>query len=214
MLKHVVVCTVLLAGCGKKKEQAASTEAGSAAAKPTAGAVEPAGSAAAAVEPTPPAAKPAAAAPADLPPSSAPGTPEVLAKFDAACDGGYGPACFDAGMRRAKGMGTTQDRPAGATWLEKGCKLDDAESCGLLAGFLALGEQGVAQDKARAVELHQKACPKRPVSCRLLAQYYGRGEIVPQDTAKAMSLLDQACKGGDQDACKQAADHRANGTDK
>jgi len=138
----------------------------------------------------------------------------VLAKFDAACDGGYGPACFDAGMRRAQGMGTTKDRVAGAAWMEKGCRLDDAESCSILAGFLALGEQGVAQDKARAVELHTKACPRVATSCRLLAQYYGRGEIVPQDLAKAMSLLDQACKAGDEPACKQAAEHRANGTDK
>ena len=202
MTKHVLVCLVVLAGCGKKKEEATGTETGSAAQKPTAGA-------AAAPGPTP-----AAAPPADLPPSSAPGTAEVLAKFDAACDGGYGKACFDSGMRRAKGMGTAQDRVAGASWLDKGCKLDDAESCGLLASFVALGQEGVPMDKARAIELHAKACPRVATSCRLLAQYYGRGEVVKQDLAKAMSLLDQACTAGDQAACTEAADHRANGTDK
>jgi TPR repeat protein len=210
MMKHVMVCLVVLVGCGKKKEQA-GTETGSAAAKPAVGSAAPAEAPAA-----PPAATPAATAtpPADLPPRNSPATAEVLAKFDAACDGGYGAACFDAGMRRAMGMGATKDRVAATTWLEKGCKLDDAESCGLLAGFVALGEEGVPQDKARAVELHGKACPKRAESCRLLAGYYGRGEVVTKDITKAMSLLDQACKGGDEKACKQADEHRAAGTDK
>jgi TPR repeat protein len=202
MLKHVMVCVVLLAGCGKK-EQAAET--GSAAAKPAAGsAAAPAGSAEA------PAPTPAAAPP----PRTSPATAEMLAKFDAACDAGHGTACFDAGMRRAQGMGTAKDRVAGASWLDKGCKLDDAESCALLAGFVATGQESVPMDKARAIELHTKACPRVATSCRMLAQYYGRGEIVKQDLAKAMSLLDQACTAGDQPACKQAADHRANGTDK
>jgi hypothetical protein len=214
MTKYLVACVLVLVACKKKEEGVAAGPAPGSAVGSAAGSAAPTPS-----EPTPAAAeaaapKPAAAKPADLPPASAPGTPEILAKFDAACDGGYGPACFDSGMRRAKGMGTAADRPAATAWLDKGCTLDDAESCGLLAGFVATGQEGVRQDKAKAIELHAKACPKRPVSCRLLAAYYGRGEIVTKDLAKAMSLLDQACKAGDQDACKQAADHRASGTDK
>lgn len=213
MMKNVIVCLVVLVGCGKKKEEGETAVQKPA---PELAAQKAADPAAPATATTPPAATPPAAVakPADLPPSSAPATAENLAKFDAACDGGYAKACFDAGMRRAQGMGAPRDRVAATTWLEKGCKLDEAESCSLLAGFLALGEEGVTKDKARAVELHGKACPRVATSCRMLAGYYGRGEIVKQDIAKAMGLLDQACTAGDQAACKQAAEHRANGTDK
>lgn len=206
MKKLSVVCVLVIALVACKKKEPAAAQQGSAAFAAT----PAAGSAAA-----PAAAKPPAAArPADLPEASAPATAEVLAKFDAACDGGYAPACYDSGMRRAKGMGTAEDRPAGLKWLEKGCNQDDAESCGLLAGFLAVGGNGVTQDKARAIELHRKACPKAPTSCRLLANYYGRGEVVAKDLPKAMGLLDQACKGGDHDACAQAEQLRASGEDK
>jgi TPR repeat protein len=210
MLKNALVCLVILVGCGKKKDET-ETAAAKPATPPSASPTPPAATPAAADTAAP---KPAAAKPADLPPASAPGTAEILAKFDAACDGGYGPACYDAGMRRAKGMGTDKNRVAATTWLEKGCKLDDADCCSLLAGFFATGDEGVTKDRPRAVEMHRKACPRVPTSCRLLAAYYGRGEVVPQDIAKAMELLDQACKAGDQQACAQAADHRAKGTDK
>src|SRR5262245_56419553 len=187
----VLVCVVVSIACGKKKGEPA-TGSGSAAA----------GSAAAGS---------AAAPPADLPPSTAPPTPEVLAKFDAACDAGTGKACFDAGMRRAQGMGAPRDRVAAIAWLEKGCKLDDVESCGLLAGFLGAGDEGVTNDAQRAFDLHTKACPRRPASCTVLASYYGRGEVVPQDEAKAMAMLEQGCTAGDGRGCEDLANRLATG---
>jgi len=197
MLRRLVVCGFVLVGCGKDNDSTQSTGTASASTKPAI--------------PTPPK---LTTAPPDLPQRYAEDTPEVLAKFDSICDSGYGPACFDSGMRRAKGMGTKNDRPAATEWLEKGCNLDDLESCSLLGSFYGMGDEGVKQNKPRAVELHTKACSGTvPISCRLLAGYYMRGEIVKRDPAKAMALLDQACKANDPPACRQAEQHRKDGTD-
>lgn len=141
----------------------------------------------------------------EIPPSNAAATAEILAKFDAACTAGAAKACFDSGMRRAKGMGTTADRVAALTWLEKGCTGDDMESCNLLAGFLATGDQGVSKDTKRAFDLHAKACPRLAAACTSLSFFYGSGEVVPKDIAKAVSLLEQGCNGGDGAGCEKLA---------
>ena len=216
-MRIVLIAVVLAAGCGDKKDAGAGS--GSAAGSAVTGSGSAAssavtGSGSAVTGSGAPATGSAAARstkPADLPASSAPGTPEVLAKFDAACDGGYGAACFDAGMRRAKGMGTARNRVAGVAWLEKGCRLDDAESCGLLAGFIGTGDEGVPMDVKRAVDLHTKLCPRQPASCTVLASYYGRGEVVAKDEAKAMQLLQQGCEAGDGRGCEDLANRLANG---
>ena len=195
---YLVLCALVIASCGKKDH--AKSEPAAAGSAATAGS-------------TPAAGPKRGEKPADLPPASAPGTAEVLAKFDAACDAGYAPACYDSGMRRAKGMGTPEDRPAALPWLEKGCNGDDGESCALMAGFYGTGDKGVPLDKAKAVALHTKACVHVPTSCRILSGYYGEGVVVPRDSPKAMALLDQACKAGDQPSCQEAAQHRADGTD-
>jgi uncharacterized protein len=191
----VLACVMAPIGCGNKQAPGAGSGSGTGSATATT-----TGSATA----TP-------AKPADLPRHDAPPTAEVLAKFDAACDAKTATACFDSGMRRAKGMGTARDRVAAVPWLEKGCKLDDAESCGLLAGFLGTGDEGVPKDAKRAFELHQKACPRRPASCSVLANYYGAGEVVPKDEAKAMALLEQGCNAGDGGGCEDLASRLAKG---
>jgi uncharacterized protein len=162
-------------------------------------------------KPSPGAGSAAGAAGSSVPDSKAPPTAEMLAKFDAACDGGTGRACFDAGMRRAQGLGTARDRVAAVSWLEKGCRLDDARSCGLLAGFLGVGSEGVAKDQKRAFELHQKACPRNPASCTVLVGYYFEGKVVPQDKAKAMAMLEMGCRAGDGKGCEDLANRLEKG---
>jgi TPR repeat protein len=147
----------------------------------------------------------------EVPPRTAPPTAEVLAQFDKACDAGVATACYDSGMRRARGDGTGQDRVAGVVWLEKGCKLDDAESCALLAGFVGVGEGGVPQDRQRAFDLYQRTCPKVPSSCTLLAGFYGRGELVAPDGAKAIGLVEQGCNAGHAKGCEDLANRYADG---
>src|SRR5258706_1737332 len=105
-MRIVLAVIVMLCGCDKKG-------AGSGANATAVGSGSAFGSGRAASKPVP----------VDLPKRSAPGTPEVLAQFDKACDGGTGIACYDSAMRRAMGMGATKDRVAAVVWLEKGCKL-------------------------------------------------------------------------------------------
>jgi uncharacterized protein len=140
---------------------------------------------------------------ADAPPArNAAMTQENLVKFEKACDAGSAPACFDAGMRI---LSPTKDGGAAMVWLEKGCKRDDADSCGMVASLLGSGKYGVAKDAKRAFAIHNKLCPKVASDCRLIASYYKDGEIVPKDQKKVLQFLKLACDGGDKQGCDALA---------
>lgn len=195
-----VLVGLLATACGKSGSVSGGNES-SAGGSQVAAPADPAA-------PSPSAAPPA---PAGLPKRSAPATAEVLATFDRFCQDAVKTACFDAGMRRALGKGTPRDRPAAVAWLEKGCTLDDPESCNMLAGFLLLGDEGVPLDMKRALELHVRTCPKMAASCTSAAGMHMRGEGTAPDDRRAFELLEQGCRDGDGRGCELLAQHAMSG---
>jgi len=143
---------------------------------------------------------------AEAPPArNAPMTPENLAKFEKACDAGVGSACFDAGMRI---LSPKQDGVAALVWLEKGCKKDDNDSCGMMASLYSARKYGVPKDAKRAFDIHLKQCPKVASDCRLIAAYYKDGEVVAKDQKKVLEYLKLACDKGDKKGCDALAEER------
>ena len=108
-----------------------------------------------------------------------------LAQFS--CDRGIGPACRQA----ADLLGRRNDAqvvalPSIATLLEKGCAVDDLESCYALAQRLEKGDDA-ASDIPRAVTLYRQLCDREfAQSCYDEGKYAGivpEARIVPADAS-------------------------------
>ncbi len=81
------------------------------------------------------------------------------------------------------------------------CEAGDAAACHDLANRIFKGE-GVAQDKARAADLYEKACDMGSAKgCYVLGMIYYDGEA--QDKTRGSELIRKACAMGDQKACEK-----------
>ena len=144
-----------------------------------------------------PAAAAAPSGPADLgrpsPPRPAPAAAPVQC--------GSGAECRKSGQRLVSGGAT--EKAKAAEYFSLGCQKNDGESCTAFAEIVEEG-QGAARDVKRAIEAYQRACDLKQLgACRALGSYYLSGSpgVVDQNPAKAVRILDLACKAGHAGSC-------------
>lgn len=86
--------------------------------------------------------------------------------------------------------------------LDGACDAGDGFACERRAFDALVGTDAAAPDRARAAELHERACGLGcPDACVRLAWQLGRGEGVPQAPALAVALVRRGCDGGQLVAC-------------
>jgi eukaryotic-like serine/threonine-protein kinase len=129
-----------------------------------------------------------------------------LAELDAMCTKRQADACASLAKIYANGSGP--DVPAdplrGREYLKKACDFGSTESCGYhgLAGNIDNGRSNIAQISATL----QSNCDKgNATACAMLAENLLKGNATNEDRAKATALLQKACTGGYDPACKRLA---------
>lgn len=127
--------------------------------------------------------------------------------------------CGALGSVLMQGLHVIRDVPRAITLLETGCKGNDGLSCESLGGFYAQGGDGVpgkvdfAVAAQKAAPYYERACTlKRPAPCAFLASFINDGIKIPNaDKKRVPGLLDTACTGGVNVACKFLGDVHAKG---
>jgi hypothetical protein len=116
--------------------------------------------------------------------------PQRLARFRRACELGDPFGCANLGQ-------VTTDRREALDAAEKGCTLD-AKVCDTGAR-LAID----AQEWVRARAMAERGCVDTvDVACGTLGALLAKGLGGPQDTTRAVPLLERGCRAGDENACK------------
>jgi len=115
------------------------------------------------------------------------------------CTGSYGPACFMA-AKVAQGVAQTEEA---RQFFQKGCRLDEAESCATLAR-----ERIEAGDRLAGLDLLARACRNWSArACSDLAAMIDQGLGAPTDHYTAFRLFGKACMSGDGAACARYAEY-------
>jgi hypothetical protein len=154
-----------------------------------------------AAAPPPPEAAPVVARDAAIDALACPGKPEDCS----ACLSGSGAACF------AVAIETHPDSATGA-WYQRGCDLDDLDSCqGLswFATFYGTHEDFVrATDRQHALEAKRLAAARAKCdahdekACQEAGVWLALGTGAPKDQAAAIALLDASCGRGNLEGCE------------
>jgi len=112
-----------------------------------------------------------------------------------ACELGLSSACLVLGQESLDEH-SSQDA---AGWFDRGCRIGDGESCGMLAAMTDAG-QGVTRNRQQALSLYRAACRLgAPGSCVELLQ---RHEPLPLPEPDRQRLINAACEKGIQVACR------------
>lgn len=137
----------------------------------------------------------------------------ALAFNKRACDAGVTVGCLEAA--RAKLELGKMDALAFVRALDKLClQQNEYAACAVLAGLLALGENGIAKDGKRAVELLVRACDGGDKhSCFALGIEYATGKNTAQDFAATTRAFDRACDRAFSKACLAIAQDLASRKD-
>ncbi|MDR0468035.1 MAG: sel1 repeat family protein [Campylobacteraceae bacterium] len=99
-------------------------------------------------------------------------------------------------------VGCEQKECSDIICFEKKCNNKNFKSCEYLGNIYSLGELGIRQDYAKAVEYFTKACDGGVArSCGSLGVSYLNGQGVRQDYAKALNILNKACDKDDAVSC-------------
>lgn len=93
----------------------------------------------------------------------------------------------------ASGAGAQADPEQALVYDERGCKGEDAASCGGLASALLTG-RGAWPDHARAVAMLRTWCERDKLLCPMLARLYERGGPVKKDPNQARELYRLGCE--------------------
>ena len=133
---------------------------------------------------------------------------ERLAGFEQACAAEVGASCFQAGLMYEGAPGVTRNFATAAAFYRKACAVHYGIGCVHLGDSYIHGE-GVARDEARgrsfyaaAANLLDDTCARgEAYSCYALATMYQIGQGVTLDVERARGLFDQACRGGNKQAC-------------
>ena len=135
------------------------------------------------------------------------------------CFFNQGDKCYAAGFDYQVGTDTIiKDENKALKYLEKGCSLENAESCDRLAFNYEKGYR-VEKNKEKAVEFYKKACMfgKRnnffiTSPCQNAGYKYIYGENVKKDINTAVSLLKKGCNLNFNDDCASLAFEYDQGT--
>lgn len=103
------------------------------------------------------------------------------------------------------GNGVPKDRNAAVPFLRRGCMGGAPQGCFLLAEASRKGEGGEPKAPEKARRLYKMGCDGGdPMSCYGLGVALQDGIGGPKDRKGAVAPFDRACKGGLQEACKEA----------
>jgi uncharacterized protein len=126
-----------------------------------------------------------------------------------ACDQGITVGCLEAARQKLE-LGK-HDTLAFVRELDKLClRMNENGACGVLAALLVLGENGIAKDGKKAIELLVRACDGGDKnSCYVLGIEYASGANTKQDFAATTRVFDRACDRALSKACIAIAQNLA-----
>jgi TPR repeat protein len=114
----------------------------------------------------------------------------------AACEHDHALACAAVGRLYEQGVDGHADEINAARYYERACDLDEPESCSAMAYFYLSGK-GVPRDPQRSGQYGARACLRGNLSgCR-----YEGYQLMYQEPARAVTILEPACDGGDFPSC-------------
>lgn len=128
--------------------------------------------------------------------------------YQRACALGEGASCFQVGLMYERSEGVARDFAQAAAFYRRACDVHYGMGCQFLGDSYMHGE-GVARDEVHARALYTEAaalldnsCAQgEAYSCYALGLMYRNGQGVAVDAQRARGLLDQGCRGGNNDAC-------------
>lgn len=105
-----------------------------------------------------------------------------------------GDKCYAAGLDYQKGTDTIKiDENKALKYLEKGCELDNAESCGNLG--LYYGKNNENRNLEKSFKYSEKACNlNNPDGCFIIGSMYYTGTGATLDLNKGNEYIDKCCK--------------------
>ncbi len=117
--------------------------------------------------------------------------------FETACHGGHTPACVDLGLMFEEGLGVSIDVEGARRWYQMACDGGDPTGCSSLE-FVGQGRDALEN----ALERNAQHCEAGDLlACVDLGIFYGTGQGVVLDIARAYALYARACEGGQMLGC-------------
>lgn len=142
----------------------------------------------------------------------------LAAVLERACDGGEGHACVELTQVHRYAPSLTFDREKGERWIARACELGDPVGCitpareEVAAAPLRPWEARPASSPGmkRGIELAQKRCDAGDgrscaIATAMLQMFPAKGVDVAALDARAATLLEKSCEGGEVDDCEPAA---------
>lgn len=127
-------------------------------------------------------------------------TAAALERLSTSCNAGVARACYREGKLMESGPPGYRDVMQARELYRQACNGSDQDACYAL-GVSLLGAEG-ASNREQAEKRFVLACESQhPGACRELGKMHLGGKAAAPDAAKGKSLLEQACKGGDAEAC-------------
>ena len=121
------------------------------------------------------------------------GDAETYALYDKACRGGDRTGCQRAAAQLECGIGVAASTDRAIDMVEAMCQRGDADGCDATAAFALARPKPTAADFQRAAHAYERTCAANPAACDNIGLFYSLGLGVPQDSARAISLLQKAC---------------------
>lgn len=130
-----------------------------------------------------------------------PSTKEAIPYFTTACKSGIGLHCYYSAELTSK----HHSHAAAMPLYEKGCQLDNIESCTDLASYLIAGDPEV-RDEARGMTILDRQCSRMdPHACETIGNEYRQRDLtLPENFDLAYSYFHQACELASEAACNVA----------
>ncbi len=127
----------------------------------------------------------------------------IAALAERACTLLYGRGCYLAGASYDEGVGVKPDPHKSFGFMQKGCDLDDAASCEIVARRLLDGASGAEKDVAKAAAAFEKTCELGNAEiCNLVGgSHYKGDEGFTGGVSKALSFFVKGCELGDAKSC-------------
>ncbi|MGY6552538.1 MAG: trypsin-like serine protease [Erythrobacter sp.] len=123
-----------------------------------------------------------------------------------ACDGADAMGCLWLGQLLAISTDLT-DREMGAVFVRRACRLGLLEACDAYADELAAGVLAAPDPQGAEVQRRAACVQGSPISCLELARSLTAQDKSGAEQDEGRALLDRLCRGGNHQACRDAAAH-------
>ncbi len=130
---------------------------------------------------------------------------EAMSLYRRACLLGLANACTNYAATIWAGEHTVAELACAQHTFGKACEANEPFACGM-AGRMAFDQATSPADFERGRQQLEVACEKiGGFPCRVLAKHLEAGDLGKFDPKRIRALLEQACKGGDPNACGRPA---------